>query len=1066
MTNTGAFTLTGDLDGPITAFTNAGAGTVNIGDHQLTGVTTFTNNSTSSSAVRIAIGGQIGTSEDRTIVNNTAGGFVSNGTIYANTLSNSGTGIFENTGTVDATTVNVSGGTFTSSGTVIASIEIINSATMHLSGVMTTPEVTNTGVLDLLGNLVAQDATFYNDPNGTLDVGVYSLTGMAALINNSQSASAVNISYGGSIGSTSQRVAVTNKAGTFRNAGSLYATTLDQNGGTYTSTSTGLTDVATSITNTSGTMNLGGTIKTPRIENSGTINFTGSNAMATTLVNNGTFDISGTSSGASFATMSGNGGMALGARTLTLTAAEGETYSGAISGVGGALVVDGGAKRTSLTLTGTNTFTGGLTIRNVLLSANGDAALGGSSGPLNIDGSTLKALGNIISTRPVSLTHAAIIDTNGYLVQFTSVVSGDGSLQASGGGKVALLGVNTYKGGTIVDYGTTLIVNSDSSLGDKNGKVVVQGTVIADKGFVSAREFELGVNGKIDSNNNAVDLRQSVIKTTGANGLQSVFGGTAAASGLWTLSSANGLVVTGLMDGSGKVNAKTVIEGTLKPGNSPGTLEWTQPLAITSTAETILAIDGLGTGAGAGNFSRVLATGAGNTITVDGVLKPILRGITGSATNTFDPKVGQSFLIFDTEAGVLGSFKSLEQPSSDLIFGSRFDTVYTKNAITLYVTPASYKNLQPFGVSLNANQTAVGGGLDALRPAPGVRNSEAAAPILGTLFTKTPQVMPALFDQMSPSIYGATLASGLHNMALGSDTVGDWNALRRGFSALDRRATFTTRSGITAWISGLHDIGRASDVAGSRSSATSTGFVSGFEWEGDKGVFGVAASYMHASVSSKVNQATGNMDLGQIGPYGSLTFGNLFVDARLLGAFGTLNASRSLPTFGLTAKGSNANTGVSGAVVVGQRMTVGSLQVEPSVGLKLDSLRMSDSTENGASILSLTTKGTTATNVASTVGVRMQSNIPLSFGIFAPTLNLQWVHGFNGATLANHASFVGAPGAQIETINARIGGDGLLAKVGGELQLKNSITGFGFYRAELYRNLSSHTFNVGLASSW
>src|ERR1043165_1639772 len=53
------------------------------------------------------------------------------------------------------------------------------------------------------------------------------------------------------------------------------------------------------------------------------------------VVDSGTLDISGTSSGASIVTLSGTGGVTLGARTLTLSNASG-TDDGAVSGEGGA----------------------------------------------------------------------------------------------------------------------------------------------------------------------------------------------------------------------------------------------------------------------------------------------------------------------------------------------------------------------------------------------------------------------------------------------------------------------------------------------------------------------------------------------------------------------------------------------------------------------------------------------------------------------------------------------------------------------------------------------------------
>ncbi|WP_175770417.1 hypothetical protein, partial [Burkholderia ambifaria] len=74
------------------------------------------------------------------------------------------------------------------------------------------------------------------------------------------------------------------------------------------------------------------------------------------VVNNGTFDVSGTTSGATINALTGTGAVALGGQTLTLANASG-TFSGAIGGTGG-LTVAGGTQ----TLSGANGYTGATSI--------------------------------------------------------------------------------------------------------------------------------------------------------------------------------------------------------------------------------------------------------------------------------------------------------------------------------------------------------------------------------------------------------------------------------------------------------------------------------------------------------------------------------------------------------------------------------------------------------------------------------------------------------------------------------------------------------------------------------
>jgi hypothetical protein len=102
-----------------------------------------------------------------------------------------------------------------------------------------------------------------------------------------------------------------------------------------------------------GTLNLtaNNTFTSEVTISSGTIALTGIGAIAgSSVTDNGTFDISGTSAGASIASLSGGGTLALGNQTLALTQANGN-FSGAITGSGVLDIVSGYE-----TLSGVNNF--------------------------------------------------------------------------------------------------------------------------------------------------------------------------------------------------------------------------------------------------------------------------------------------------------------------------------------------------------------------------------------------------------------------------------------------------------------------------------------------------------------------------------------------------------------------------------------------------------------------------------------------------------------------------------------------------------------------------------------
>jgi fibronectin-binding autotransporter adhesin len=172
----------------------------------------------------------------------------------------------------------------------------------------------------------------------------------------------------------------------------------------------------------------------------------GSIASSSGVADNGTFDISGTTSGGSIATLSGSGGVTLGSKTLTLTN-QSSTFAGVIGGAGGLTLTGAGTE----TLTGTNTYTGGTTIgAGTLQIGNGDT--------------TGSIVGNVVD-------NAALAFDRSDNVSYGGVVSGTGSLTQWGAGTLTLIGTNTYSGGTTISAGT-LQIGAGGTAGSIVGNVL------------------------------------------------------------------------------------------------------------------------------------------------------------------------------------------------------------------------------------------------------------------------------------------------------------------------------------------------------------------------------------------------------------------------------------------------------------------------------------------------------------------------------------------------------------------------------------------------------------------
>ncbi|WP_273793961.1 autotransporter-associated beta strand repeat-containing protein, partial [Brucella anthropi] len=88
----------------------------------------------------------------------------------------------------------------------------------------------------------------------------------------------------------------------------------------------------------------------------------------------------------------------------------------------------------TLTLSGTNTYTGGTEIAGGILSVSEDDNLGAAGGALSFTGGSLQLGGAFDTARLVHLTSAGTIDTNGFDSTFSGVFDGTGKLTKAGTG--------------------------------------------------------------------------------------------------------------------------------------------------------------------------------------------------------------------------------------------------------------------------------------------------------------------------------------------------------------------------------------------------------------------------------------------------------------------------------------------------------------------------------------------------------------------------------------------------------------------------------------------------------
>ena len=203
------------------------------------------------------------------------------------------------------------------------------------------------------------------------------------------------------------------------------------------------------------------------------------------LVNDGTFDISGTSSGATVHNLTGanTGNVQLGGSTLTVVTTTNGTFAGAVTDVvsgtsqAGSLTVNGTATET---LSGAVTYTGTTSVGpSTTLKLTGSATLGGAladNGDFNYAG---LASGLSVSTLSGSgtVTEGAntLTITNGSSA-FSGAINSTGGGLAVNGGTQTLNGVNGYTGATAIGGSGTLEIGTGGDISASSG-VAVAGTL-------------------------------------------------------------------------------------------------------------------------------------------------------------------------------------------------------------------------------------------------------------------------------------------------------------------------------------------------------------------------------------------------------------------------------------------------------------------------------------------------------------------------------------------------------------------------------------------------------------
>ncbi len=378
--------------------------------------------------------------------------------------------------------------------------------------------------------------------------------------------------------------------------------------------------------------------------------------------------------GANNVTISGSTVTLGGTLTISNGASQSATISSVLAGAGNGLVKAGAG---AVTLSGTNSFTGPVTVSAGTLTASGGNAISNTvavtvsrDGVLSLDAN--ETIGSLAGAGSVTLANYVLKTNNNENTEFSGVISGSSSnagLTKAGSGTLTLSGANEYTGTTLIQGGTLRI-----GAGGTTGRVLG------------------GINNSVSTA--LVEFKRSDDIT---------YGGVISGAGKLTKSGAGTLTLTGANSYTGMT---TISAGALQIGD--GGTTGTVAGAITNTGRLVVnrsddvtlggVISGTGslTKTGAGTLILTASnTYSGGTTISAGALQIGNGGITGTITGAI---TNNAALIFN---------KSNSINYGGVISGAGSLTVTLSASGTLILTG---DNTYTGGTTISAGKLQIGTG--------------------------------------------------------------------------------------------------------------------------------------------------------------------------------------------------------------------------------------------------------------------------------------------------------------------------------------------------------------------
>ena len=698
----------------------------------------------------------------------------------------------------------------------------------------------------------------------------------------------------------------------------------------------------------------------------------------------------------------------------------------------------------TVTLTGTNSYSGGTSIQSGVLQVSRAANLG--TGALALSGAgTLNATASFTFGNAVSLTATngpggGIFDIDpAQTLTLSGTISGNGALTKIGDGVLVLTGTNTYAGLTTISAGTL-------QLGDGGTSGSVAGDVVNNASLIFNRSDTYTFSGSI----------------TGSGDVTFMGGGTILFSSPYTgpISVNNSEVILtegsvttspftinagGVLGGTATIGRLTVNSGgTAAPGYSPGTI--TVNGNVTFNAGSVYQVDVTPSGA----HDLILSTGL---VTLSSGASVQVLAVPGQYP------ANSSYAILTTSGTLTGTFGGV---TSDYAFLAP-QLTYDAQNVYLMLT---YSGIDFAEYAVTPNQTNVANAAQALGTGNAVFDAilnlpgAAVAPALNQLSGEIYASAQTVIQQQSIYLREAVGARLRQSVTPASDTALSYAAKAAGPTTAQIAPGYTP----TMWLEGFGGWG---ETSGNGNAASVSNTVGGVFGGIDVSVLdnlriGLVGGYSRTSFDVDARGSSGTMDNYDIGLYAGYQLGALALRGGASYTWHDMSASRSIifPGYaGLSdADYTLGTTQLFGEI--GYDFSVGAYDFEPFVGLAYVHVSGGSFTETGSPASALSVNGEAQSTVYSTVGLRAATTIELSGRTFTPSLTLGWQHAFGDTDSSANMLFANGGVSPFDIQGVPIAEDVALLGVGLGYQISDTAAFQFNYTGQIAEQATQNTFSA------